>query len=186
MSDQVDWDAIAQEVRDSTDPITPDTPITEELLVNDPEREHKRNVITEALFTGKRAREPKADRPKKERKPLPPKRKGSLTKRLEEFYVSFGMMLMPFDSVCGTAVVNSAERCAEALDNLAYENDAVRRAVLAMLETNAWGQVIMAHAPILMMVMTHHVPAFRNGIAARFAGMQAAAEAEAHANGETS
>lgn len=185
---ETDWESIAAEVRDSTDtitadPIEPDSAgLTEADILNDPDRENTRRTIADAIFSPGKPRAIKAPKTKKEKKPLPARRKGSLTKRLEEFYASFGMMIMPFDQTCGTAVVNSAERCAEALDNLAYENDAVRRVVLTMLETNAWGQVIMAHAPILMMVMVHHVPGFRDGIAAKFAGMQMAAEAERAAN----
>lgn len=97
-----------------------------------------------------RAREPR---------PTPPKpRPGSLVKPLTELYEGIGGALVLFDPVCGTAVIESAPKCAEAVENLARENEAVRRVISRMLETSAWGGVLIAHAPIILAVAAHHGP----------------------------
>lgn len=103
------------------------------------------------------------ERPAKERKPIPPKpRPGALVKQFTDLYVSVGTMMLPFDQPCGTVIIQSAPKCAEALENLARENPAVRRALMALVETSVWGSVLAAHAPILIAVAIHHVPAVRN------------------------
>lgn len=103
--------------------------------------------------------------PRKAPKPIPPKpRPGQLVKPFTDLYVTVGTMMLPFDQVCGMAVVSSAPKCAEALEQLARENPAVRRALMAMVETSVWGAVLAAHAPILLAVAMHHVPAIRESI----------------------
>lgn len=90
---------------------------------------------------------------------IPPKpREGSLVKPLTDLYVTVGLTLAPFDPVCSTAVLTNAEECARRLEALARENESVRRIILAMVQTSAWGGVIAAHLPIIAMVMTHHGP----------------------------
>lgn len=106
------------------------------------------------------------------RKPAIPKRKGQFIAPLENLYTSVGIMLMPFDAVCGNAVLQSAAQCAKSLDDLAHQNDAVRRLIYALVQTSALGAVIAAHAPILLAVAMHHVPAIQNAMGA--AGSQMA------------
>lgn len=90
---------------------------------------------------------------------VPPKpREGSLVKPLTDLYTTIGLTLAPFDPVCSTAVLTNAEECARRLEALARENESVRRIILAMVQTSAWGGVIAAHLPIIAMVMTHHGP----------------------------
>jgi hypothetical protein len=64
--------------------------------------------------------------------------------------------------VCANAVIKSAEQCARSLDELAYTNDAVRRVLYGLIQTSAIGAVIIAHGPILLAVMVHHVPAIQS------------------------
>lgn len=85
-------------------------------------------------------------------------REGSLVKPLTELYMGLGLMLAPIDPVCSSAFINNAENCAKSLETLARENESVRRAILALTQTSAWGGAIIAHLPILLMVMTHHGP----------------------------
>ena len=94
----------------------------------------------------------------KPEKDVPKVRAGSLVKPLREFYTSVGTVLVPFDPACGTALIENAENCAKSLDMLAQQNDAVRRAIVAMTQTSAWGGVMIAHAPILLMILLHHGP----------------------------
>lgn len=97
----------------------------------------------------------------RERKPVPMPR-GGLRKPLEDLYTSLGMMMMPFDESCARVIIEAAPRCAESLDDLAKTNPAVRRLLISLVTTSALGAVIMAHAPIVMAVAMHHVPALRN------------------------
>jgi hypothetical protein len=68
---------------------------------------------------------------------------------------------MPFDPSCGRIVIENAEKCAEALDELAKTNTAVRNFLIGLCTTSAWGAVLMAHAPIVMAIAMHHVPALK-------------------------
>lgn len=95
------------------------------------------------------------------RKVAPPAPRGGLRKPLEDMYTGLGMMFMPFDPSCGKVIIEAAPRCAETLDELAKTNPAVRRILISLVTTSALGAVIMAHAPILMAIAMHHIPALR-------------------------
>lgn len=108
----------------------------------------------------------------KKKKPAPRAKKGMFVEPLTQLYVGLGLTIMPVDPVCANAIVKSAEQCAISLDDLAYQNEAVRRALMSLTQTSAVGGVIIAHMPILMAVMIHHVPAAQNmlgGMGAKFA-----------------
>jgi hypothetical protein len=96
---------------------------------------------------------------KRASRPIPPKpREGTLVKPLTELYVTAGMTIAPFDPACSMAIISNAEECARRLEMLARENESVRRAILAITATSAWGGVMVAHLPIIAMIMTHHGP----------------------------
>jgi hypothetical protein len=98
-------------------------------------------------------------------KKIPPKpRAGVLVKPFTDMYTTVGTMLLPFDQPCGTVIINSAEDCARSLDSLARENPKVRRALMAMVETSVWGQVIAAHLPIITAIAMHHVGPVKNAM----------------------
>lgn len=92
------------------------------------------------------------------RKAVPKTRAGALVEPLTGIYTSVGLMLAMVDPVCSTAILENAEACAKSVDALAQQNDAVRRAVLALTQTSAWGGVMIAHMPILLMLTVHHGP----------------------------
>ena len=94
-------------------------------------------------------------------KPMPKAPVGGLRKPLEDMYTGLGMMMMPFDPSCGKVIIDAAPRCAETLDDLAKTNPAVRRILISLVTPSALGAVIMAHAPILMAIAMHHIPALR-------------------------
>jgi len=148
----------------SDDPITPnngETTIEDKVLAD---TQGRANAFDFIARSNARRNEKKEQREKKEKEPpkkLPPRRKGAMVRQLEDLYTTVGLFVMAFDQPCGTAIVNSAAKCAEALDNLAYENDAVRRILYRILETSAWGTVLAAHSPIIMAIAIHHVPAVR-------------------------
>jgi len=103
----------------------------------------------------------------KPKKATPRAKHGAFTETLENIYTGIGAMITPFDPVCGNAVIQSAPQCAKTLDDLAYQNDAVRRALTALVTTSATGAVVVAHMPILMAVMMHHVPAVQTALGKR-------------------
>ena len=141
-----------------SDPITPNSEASNGIPPVDDDTNGSRYDNIRKLFDARRT----PPKPKAE-KPIPPKpRPGTLVKPLTDLYTSIGTMLVPFDQPCGMAIVNSANDCAKALENLARENPAVRRALLRLVETSVWGQVIAAHAPIFVTVAMHHSPTIRN------------------------
>lgn len=175
----VDLTALAAGATEATDPIVPESesPFTEA------EAAERQSFLDRALGT------PRTQRTRKRRgkplndtpgapKAIPPKpRPGALARPLTEMYVALGMSVMVFDQPCGTAIVNSGPRCADALENLARENPAVRRALLALVETSVWGQVIVAHAPIMAAIAVHHIPGAGEKVAT-VAGKVAAQQAD--------
>lgn len=114
-------------------------------------------------------RKGRRDKPQRERD-VPKKRPGQLVKPLTELYTSMGAVVSAVDPVCGLTIVENAGKCAESLDALAQRNEAIRRALYAMMETSAWGGVMMAHLPLLAVLMVHHGP---RDVADRFAPIAA-------------
>lgn len=171
--------AVANGVEDTVDPVVPwvdegDISVPQVAPVEDADGDTIADRVAHMIgYEGKTRRdgsEPRngrAQRPQraaKPPKPIPPKpRPGQLVKPLTDLYVSIGTMMLPFDQ-CGLVVIQSAPKCAEALEQLARESPAVRRALLALVETSVWGAVMAAHAPIMLAVAMHHVPAVRNAM----------------------
>lgn len=112
-------------------------------------------------------RGPKRDKssaPKRERKSraVPAMPRGGLKSALARMYVAIGMSVFPFDPHCGRTIIDSADQCAEALEELAKTNPEVRRILISLVTASAWGAVITAHAPIVMAIALHHIPALRD------------------------
>ena len=97
----------------------------------------------------------------KARKPTPPMPRKGLAGPLTNMYTGLGMTLAMVDKHCGMAVVESAEDCAQAWEDLAKTNPKVRRAILMLLETSDVTKIVIAHAPIMAAVMAHHMPLVR-------------------------
>lgn len=77
--------------------------------------------------------------------------------QLRALYATAGIALMPFNAGAAIAVTQGADECVDAWDELAKQNDSVRRALLAMLEGGAWSRVFMAHVPIILAFLPGHV-----------------------------
>jgi hypothetical protein len=118
----------------------------------------------------------KSRREKEKRIPRTPK--GGLKKALEELYTTVGMGVMMMDPHCGTVIIENAPKCAEALNNMADQNQALKRILLRIVETSLIGELMFAHAPIVMAVMAHHVPKFRDASMAMATMMQSQTSAE--------
>lgn len=151
-----------------------------------PDANKSRRSRREYLGFGK----PDEDKPKTtrtarpKRKPAPRAKKGAFVEPLTELYTTLGMMLMAFDQQCATVVIKSAEQCATSMDELAYQNESVRRALTAITQTSAWGAVIFAHMPIIMAVAMHHGPgAMTDKMMSMFVGESKEQETDENVNG---
>lgn len=137
----------------------------------EPDKGGFRGFASRSARNGSRSR-----RSKKTETPLAvqvaiPNRKGQFVEPLTKMYAAVGTGVIMFDPVCGQAVLMSAQKCAETVDELAYNNEAVRRAVWALCQTSVWGAVIAAHMPIIMAIVMHHVPAAQQAFGAMGANM---------------
>lgn len=97
-----------------------------------------------------RARKPAADAAP--RTPRPP----ALKKRLEDFIVSAGAMLILVNARDGQLVIAGAPAQAAALDALAKDNAAVRRALDRLLTVSVYGQLVAAFAPTMLGLAVNH------------------------------
>ena len=77
--------------------------------------------------------------------------------QLRAMYATAGIAVMPFNAGAAIALTSGADECVDAWEELAKQNDSVRRALLAMLEGGAWSRVFMAHVPILLSFLPGHV-----------------------------
>lgn len=116
--------------------------------------------VKEPIFArgrGKKAAGDKADE-KPKAKPRIPNRKGQFKEPLTALYMSAGAVLLPIDPVCGNAVIQVAEDCATTWDELAYQNESVRRFLWGITQTSLTTKLFMAHMPLFMAVFMHHSP----------------------------
>lgn len=100
---------------------------------------------------------------KPDAKPIPPYKPGQYLEPLTQAYAMAGMLALPFNSTIGTTITENAESCAKAWDDLAAKNVEVRRALNTLLQGSAWSAVIIAHAPIMLVVMHEYAPGFNLG-----------------------
>jgi hypothetical protein len=82
-----------------------------------------------------------------------PKLPQSAKKELAKFYTFVGGMIKPFDEITGDVIMEQADDCAEAVFNLAQENDRFREALYSMMQTSLTMAIIMAHAPIVASIV---------------------------------
>jgi hypothetical protein len=117
-----------------------------------------------------RARKSKAARPDA---PVPQYRPGVITKGVNRLYRKAGKIIRAMDADVGEAVIQAARNTADdgelddsvgaAWEELAKTNPRIRRLVMKLITGGAWGQLVMAHAPIGMAIIMkpailRHVP----------------------------
>lgn len=149
-------------------------PLSNEFVITDAELpDHTASEVDEALSARgpERTQRLKAlvgERPKREARPPREKKaavsapRGGFVKPLTEMYGFIALALMPLDAQCAMAIMEAAPKAAESLDALAKNNDAVKRVLIMLTQTSAWGAVISAHLPIIIAVSVHHIPAVKN------------------------
>lgn len=89
----------------------------------------------------------------KVRPPVPPWRKGVIAAGMSRLYKRAGRIVRAMDRDIGTAIMEAADDCGEAWDELARTNPRVRGVLMKMIAGGAWTSVLMAHLPILLAIM---------------------------------
>lgn len=95
--------------------------------------------------------------------PVPQHRPGIITKGVNRLYRRAGKFVKAMDRDIGIAVIESTKNTAEdgepddsvgaAWDELARTNPRIRVFLLRIIAGGAWGQLVMAHAPIAMAIV---------------------------------
>lgn len=83
-------------------------------------------------------------------------RKKNLTPKLEDFFTSIGTMVYALNATDGAAILEGTPDLARSLNNLANEDERVRRMLERMLTGSAYGGVFMATAAILLPILANH------------------------------
>lgn len=109
---------------------------------------------------------PDGKRKGKKQTPTPRYVKGVIAVGMTKLYKRTGRIVKAMDKDIGIAIIECAEDCGEAWDELARTNPRVRKFLLKLVSGGAWGSVIMAHAPILLAVIMKdgikkHIPFMR-------------------------
>lgn len=118
-------------------------------------REERRSFL--GYVGGKKAEDEKpARRGRPPKKPVSRAKKGAFVDPLVQLYGVAALTLMPIDQHCANVILENAESCAEAVDELAYQNESVRRVLDKLVTGSAIGAVMMAHLPIIVAVASHH------------------------------
>lgn len=81
-------------------------------------------------------------------KPLPPIPVKGFAPGVEKMYEALALAVTPFDVKLGELLHEVAPEAAIAWDELARQNHAVRRLLVYLMETTAWGQLAAAHSPL--------------------------------------
>ena len=101
-----------------------------------------------------------AKKPRKAEDPLPPFRAGPIASGMNRLYARVGRIVRVMDPVIGQAIIETTSKEAEsevtvgeAWEELARTNPRIRRVLLKLIAGGARGQLIMAHAPIMLAVL---------------------------------
>lgn len=83
-------------------------------------------------------------------------RKASLTPQLSMFFGSIGATVYAFDQTCGQSIMQGTPALAEALDELARENENVRRVLEGLMTAGTYSKLVVAVAGIALPIAAHH------------------------------
>lgn len=82
-----------------------------------------------------------------------PYQKGFIKAGITKLYKRAGRIVQAMDKDIGVAIVESADECGEAWEDLARVNPRVRAFLMKLLKGSGWSAVFMAHLPILMAIL---------------------------------
>lgn len=142
-----------------------DTPLTP----NPDNGKYDRKDNLSQTLLGRRQRKPAGDKPgttRTTKKAVPKAKPGQFVELVEGIYRGAALVIQPFDPVCALGLANCAPQVAEAWDALAQENEWVRKFLFSLTTTSVFTKLFMAHLPLIIAVMFHHVPAAQSMLGA--------------------
>jgi hypothetical protein len=161
-----------------------ETPIPNHLASADPAPEQPKEKPKRRLFAPpppKQNSGTKDFKPPKDMRPVPPIPPGprGFAPGIEKMYGSLALAAMAFDVELAATIMKIAPDAADAWNELAKRNIQVRRIIVALMETTAWGAVLAAHLPIFLLFIKRVA-----GNDPRFSalGQMLGEQAEEHAN----
>jgi hypothetical protein len=95
-------------------------------------------------------------KPPRDPRPVPPIPRLGFAPGVEKMYGAIALAAMAFDVELAACIMQIAPEAAKAWDELARRNITVRRILVSLMETTAWGAVFAAHLP-LFVLMTRKV-----------------------------
>lgn len=107
---------------------------------------------------------------KPDTRPVPAFHEGQIARGINKLYRKGGKIVRVMDPMIGQAIIEATKKededdvtVGEAWEELARTNVRIRRFCLGLIKGGAWGQLFMAHAPILLAIIMHdkvrdHVP----------------------------
>lgn len=105
-----------------------------------------------------RKRAPRSSTPPKKQKPLPPWKDGVISAWAENLYTVAGQMIEAFDSDYGQALQSIATSAGAAWEGVAKTSPGLRRIIHNLMQTTKLSELIMAHVPLIIVVMHKHGP----------------------------
>lgn len=84
---------------------------------------------------------------------IPRYKAGVIAKGMATLYRRTGKILKALDRDIGIAVIESADDCGEAWDDLARTNPRIRAVCMKLITGGAWTQLFVAHLPILLAIL---------------------------------
>lgn len=86
----------------------------------------------------------------------PKARSTQLKDRLAGTIGLLGTLVFAVDQFDGTQILSRADQLATALDHLAQQNPSVRKVLESAMTGGAWGEVVLAVAPLVVAIAAHH------------------------------
>lgn len=100
---------------------------------------------------------PTSSAPKK-RAPLPAWKDGVISSWATNLYITAGKMVAAYDENYGTVLQGIAVPAGQAWENLAKDSPGLRRVFHSLMTTTKMSELVMAHVPLIILVMHRHGP----------------------------
>lgn len=130
--------------------LNPDTPPVEDRAPGQTKRRRARL----------RTRGRSAEAAPKVEEEVPPFRAGPIAKGVNKIYTRIGRVVRAMDPDVGQAIILMTRKesdddvtVGEAWEELARTNPRIRRVLLKVISGGAWGQLVMAHAPVVVAIL---------------------------------
>ncbi len=106
----------------------------------------------------RRTRNARTTSPPKKRAPLPAWKDGVISAWATNLYTTAGKMVAAYDENYGVVLQGIAVPAGQAWENLAKDSPTLRRIIHSLMTTTKTSELIMAHMPLIILVMHKHGP----------------------------